>query len=281
MTLEQLITEYQLSAYTDRILAVAKDCVIGNTAPGYERGVKRDNVPETQSMVLSHAGGFPLVPRGFEWPMKGDRPLEFVLQFSCSELSTLLTAPDGTTPLLPSGGLLSFFYDNVHWGYDQKDEGFVRVFHFQDPVSLVRSEPPEFEQSSWFGLKKSVEMLEPYRFCPLVFDRRRSLPSLEGGRFALDNEEDEESYYELIASMEPFVQIAGWPMAIQSDDMQAEVAELLARGTADDWLLLLQVGDNSGTDMMWGDAGKLYFWIHREDLAAHRFDRVWMVCQSH
>ena len=145
----------------------------------------------------------------------------------------------------------------------------------------MRSEPPEFEQSSWFGLKKSVGMLEPYRFCPLVFDRRRSLPSLEGGRFALDNEEDEESYYELIASMEPFVQIAGWPMAIQSDDMQAEVAELLARGTADDWLLLLQVGDNSGTDMMWGDAGKLYFWIHREDLAAHRFDRVWMVCQSH
>jgi len=31
--------------------------------------------------------------------------------------------------------------------------------------------------------------------------------------------------------------------------------------------------------MMWGDMGMLYFWIRAEDLAARRFERVWMILQ--
>ncbi|NNJ25645.1 hypothetical protein LzC2_17180 [Planctomycetes bacterium LzC2] len=53
-------------------------------------------------------------------------------------------------------------------------------------------------------------------------------------------------------------------------------------------MLLLQLasdfGDDSdpadqGFEMMWGDLGMLYWWIRREDLAARRFDRVWMTLQ--
>ncbi len=53
---------------------------------------------------------------------------------------------------------------------------------------------------------------------------------------------------------------------------------------ARDWVLLLQVDTddyNEGPGWMWGDAGMVYFWIHREDLAARAFARVICIEQCH
>lgn len=33
--------------------------------------------------------------------------------------------------------------------------------------------------------------------------------------------------------------------------------------------------------LSWRDAGRLYWWIRRQDLAARRFDRVWVGLQCH
>jgi len=30
---------------------------------------------------------------------------------------------------------------------------------------------------------------------------------------------------------------------------------------------------------MWGDVGSIYFWIKQQDLAARKFDDVWLVFQ--
>ena len=51
------------------------------------------------------------------------------------------------------------------------------------------------------------------------------------------------------------------------------------RAGASDWILLLQLDSDRDADLMWGDAGYLYYWIRAEDLAAGRFDRVWMSLQ--
>ena len=48
---------------------------------------------------------------------------------------------------------------------------------------------------------------------------------------------------------------------------------------ADDWHLLLQVDSDDAADMMWGDLGRIYFWIRDEDLAARRFDAPGVVLQ--
>ena len=48
---------------------------------------------------------------------------------------------------------------------------------------------------------------------------------------------------------------------------------------ADDWILLLQLDSDDQANLMWGDAGMLYYWIRSEDLAASRFDRTWMTLQ--
>jgi uncharacterized protein YwqG len=50
---------------------------------------------------------------------------------------------------------------------------------------------------------------------------------------------------------------------------------------ARDWRLLFQVESDGTAKMMWGDAGRLYFWIRDEDLRGARFDRTGVVFQCH
>ncbi|TCD03493.1 DUF1963 domain-containing protein [Pedobacter psychroterrae] len=53
------------------------------------------------------------------------------------------------------------------------------------------------------------------------------------------------------------------------------------RPNAKDWRLLLQIDSNEETEMMWGDVGRLYFWIKEEDLAAKRFENSWCILQCY
>lgn len=46
-----------------------------------------------------------------------------------------------------------------------------------------------------------------------------------------------------------------------------------------EWRLLLQIDSDENCEMMWGDVGRLYFWIKTDDLTNKRFDKVWMSLQ--
>jgi len=48
---------------------------------------------------------------------------------------------------------------------------------------------------------------------------------------------------------------------------------------AHDWTLLLQIDSDDNAKMMWGDAGMLYVWIRRQDLASREFDKAWTILQ--
>ncbi|HUT87622.1 MAG TPA: YwqG family protein [Candidatus Heimdallarchaeota archaeon] len=51
---------------------------------------------------------------------------------------------------------------------------------------------------------------------------------------------------------------------------------------ATDWQLLLQIdSDEDNAGMMWGDMGRLYFWIRKDDLKKRAFENVWMVLQCY
>ena len=63
----------------------------------------------------------------------------------------------------------------------------------------------------------------------------------------------------------------GHPDVVQSDP----------RDQAPELCLLLQVDSDEAAGMMWGDLGRLYFWIRRDDLDERRFDRCELVFQSH
>ena len=81
---------------------------------------------EKYKLCGTRFGGKPDVPSDFVWPyFEGEgshgavanRPLTFLAQFNCEDLSKY-----DTEHLLPDHGILSFFYetDSQSWGYDPK-----------------------------------------------------------------------------------------------------------------------------------------------------------------
>ncbi len=48
---------------------------------------------------------------------------------------------------------------------------------------------------------------------------------------------------------------------------------------ARDWRLLLQVDSEDDAGMMWGDVGRLYYWIRRQDLKKAEFGNTWVILE--
>ena len=245
-------------------------------------------------------GGRPDVPPGFQWPVfEGERfdgevkvrPLTFLAQFNCGEL-----APWDSEHLLPDRGLLSFFYEAEvqPWGYDPRDRGGARVFWFEDTDLLSPADFP-------------AEM-EDYCKFPMIRIQARQAPSWPGPEdfFSGGLEETEDGDFdaarEALGEEDPEVcsKLLGWPNVIQNsmaaqcdlvtqgyylgrtwDDVPPEIRKRAEESALDRWQLLFQLDVVEGDDfcLMFGDSGRVYFYIPREDLPARRFDRVWAILQ--
>jgi uncharacterized protein YwqG len=60
---------------------------------------------------------------------------------------------------------------------------------------------------------------------------------------------------------------------------QSDRAKILEQGAAN-WRLLLQIDtDEEGPGWMWGDVGRVYFWIKNQDLRRLRFADAWLIFQ--
>lgn len=246
-------------------------------------------------------GGVPDVPADFQWPVfetvtfdddeVRPRPLAFLAQFDCGALAAC-----DRDKLLPHTGVLSFFYElgSQRWGYDPADAGCARVFWFQDAAALSPAKAPE-------------ALEEPYRLPALgvTMAAERSLPGGEDFFAPTGGQGDWDSFWEArtMAGGEPEVQkrscLLGWPDNIQGN-MTVE-CELVSRSiymggdrpipqdalaeaqrtSIGDWQLLFQLDTvtDGEFELMFGDCGRVYFYIRKEDLAARRFDRVWLVLQ--
>jgi uncharacterized protein YwqG len=66
------------------------------------------------------------------------------------------------------------------------------------------------------------------------------------------------------------------------ESYETDAAQKLLEDDVDDWNLLLQLdSDDDEPGFIWGDCGRLYFWIRDADLAARRFDCTWCVLQCY
>lgn len=251
-------------------------------------GAASEGVPTYPSKL----GGLPLLPTRFEWPHTKARPLDFLLQIDCAEVTAI-----DPYRVLPTSGLLTFFYDleNQPWGFDPQELDGHRVV-LLDQNEFVSTPLP------------TPEYLLPPR--ALHFGPGQTLPhigSRDYDRLAAEahlSDEEWDKYFDFLDSyeMESYPsetglhRMFGHSANVQSD-MQLEAqlvtnglycgdetgyndprAELLEPGV-DDWVLLLQLDSDDSADIMWGDMGMLYFWIRQQDLKGHRFDRVWMSLQ--
>lgn len=251
----------------------------------------------------SKFGGRPDVPVGFVWPvfetktldddMVKPRPLAFLAQFDCARLAGL--DPEG---LLPRTGLLSFFYElgSQRWGYDPKDAGCARVFWFDGEPLAPAEFPQDLEED--FRLPELAAELSGGTDAPDFQDACLALdyPFTANDYRFFDQARRELGY----AYPDNRSQLLGWPDIIQNN-MTLE-CELVSRGhylggswesvpqeerdtlrvpSVQDWRLLFQLDTVASGDfeLMFGDCGRIYFYIRREDLLARQFDRAWLVLQ--
>jgi hypothetical protein len=134
-------------------------------------------------------------------------------------------------------------------------------------------------------------------------DFELSLPSIASFRPADETLSDEEARalrdLEDDAGDSPDHRLLGHERPVQHGHIQARLCQLAANGiepygtasdsdeirgleaAAVDWVLLAQFDSDDAAGMQWGDVGRLYYWIRRGDLAARRFDDVWVIAQSH
>lgn len=246
---------------------------------------------------ITRFGGIPDVPAEFEWPyFESDtfddptvkpRPLAFLAQFDCREFAGF----DGEG-LLPHTGVLSFFYcaEAARWGFDPQDKDCSRVYWFSDAATLSPAKPP-----------KSLPRGDLIPEIGVSFSHEESYPDLAD----LPEDVDADDYAEFFGAIgrdAPVYKLLGWPDVIQGE-MAAE-CELVRRGydlgsswdgipreeirkikenVNEEWRLLFQFDsiEQGEFELMFGDCGKLYFWIRKEDLLARRFDRVWLILQCY
>ena len=253
----------------------------------------------------SRIGGHPDLPAGFEWPTwharrnefskqgrklvdKGTRHLDFVAQLRLSDLP--LERFEG----MPRTGMLHFFYDieEQPWGYDPCDRGAWKVIYLPgDSHDLVATAPP-----------REVHNLRLYP-CRVAATPEWTLPDPVYLNHS-DTDWDLEEYEALRTKLaggsawgDVKHRMFGHPDVVQNpmelecqlassgvyvgdlEGYESERAKALKHG-ADDWRLLLQIdSDEDNPGWMWGDSGRIYYWIRQSQLRKLDFSDVWLVLQ--
>lgn len=254
------------------------------------------------SLGESRIGGLPDVPPGFDWPRwatskpRDDKfgqlwcpgapaPLGFIAQIDLSAVPRLDDS-------LPNSGWLYFFYDRYcePWGFDPTDRGCCRVLYAGCARSaLERARPPS-----------DADLEHVAQPCRVKAWAELSLPDdLQGIEYGGTVYE---AYRELCEELtnaggETHHHLLGYPQVVQSpmelecqlasngvycgdgEGYRSTQAKVLAKG-AREWHLLLQIDtDEEGPGWMWGDMGRIYYWIKRKDLASLQFQNVWLIFQ--
>lgn len=274
--------------------------------------------PAAEPMLLgsSKFGGRPDVPQDFVWPyfesenydkVRANRPLSFMAQINLAE-----AAEFDKEGLLPKQGLLSFFYEleTERWGFDAEDKACAKVFWFKDLAALQQADFPA-DLAAEFCLPEFVLELEAGLSLPDYGDfvhnpKTQALPEQypeEAKEFDWDEYDGllaEYGYQPPEDDWSETSKLLGWPNTIQGP-MEYE-CEAVSRGiycgspqeldpelqaeierASQDWLLLFQMGtvENGDFELMFGDAGHIYFWIKKQDLAAGNFDNIWLILQCY
>lgn len=251
--------------------------------------------PARASKSKSRIGGKPDVPAGFEWPASSaGEPLTFVAQIDLAEVrATGLAGAEA----LPERGLLSFFHGYEPAPTEEHPGNAGRVFFFDEATPLAPVDGSALPRVP-IAFDLQTEELPPLEspFYPLVladageldedpdesvFEVFRDFVDDEYGQVGL-RDEGERPVHRLLGYADPlqadvYLCTEGNATRLPLDEWKTlEHYRRAAR-----WRLLLQLDSDPKRDIHFGDGGVLAFMIREDDLAARRFDRVWVEWQSH
>lgn len=263
--LDDLLRQFELTEYASQIKSIAKHCI---------EGIPSEGIPEIGG---SKVGGLPDVDPEFRWPIFKDVPLEFIAQINCANLHS---------EVLPNTGLLQFFYDNRHCGGSLKDRGFILVHYIEKLGNISTAQHPSVEKKRCFGLLSNKILPRTYRESKISFQKAISLPDLDELPKQLrelfdDGDVLSDAYCDLKGTLseQRFIQVVGYPNPVQYDGIADRISRLFGKGSSEDWEMIFEISDSKCTDMMWGDAGRLHFFVYKEDIKNRNFSDAWMEFQ--
>jgi uncharacterized protein YwqG len=290
---EELLRLIDLTGLSDRkqeIVAAAKPSVriFTKPSPGAE--------------ATSFVGGHP-TNKEVVWPVCNQGlALTHLAQIHLSDI-----APYFVDAPAPKSGMLNFFIDLQEFGNgNQHDDidGWKVIYTPEPKPSVERPEvsPEGYELASdWPDLDPDLP------FCPISFTQDLTIPSFRSIEILPLGKLEFEAYdalrnklADLVDQTDSIHRMFGHPDAVQGC-MQIEAqfvtnAAYLPSGVhnyfkhpragelmpgAHDWLLLFQLDSNKTPGWMWGDWGRVYFWIKSDDLARCAFEKTWHFLQCH
>lgn len=238
----------------------------------------------------SRFGGVPDLPPGVEWPERDGVPMEFLAQLRLADLPSDDRDPraergGGRSPLegaaggdegdrLPREGSLLVFY-NSQWGVHDMERGArccAVIFHDGPDDALVRAAPPRIEWKSEFSdvtqFAPLLHGLAALRFEPAVRVPGGVSPWIEGelAEFWADLWCE---HGDALTGREPGGFCENYLLGYADEDDYVDAHE---NGVDDQ--LLLQIDSDGAADFHFGDCNKLFFLLHRDELAARDFSRV-------
>lgn len=226
----------------------------------------------------THFQGHPLVARYFEWPESPEGPMRFIAQLDFADLTRGL---EGSFEEWPNEGLLALFADEEFWR-NSEDESYWELVYLERPQDGSRLTPPDERLD-----RPAVGVdFETYPTLPSGIDReyRPKLGPDDPPELVVDIED---ALYNFSDNWEPSPRhhVGGYADWIQWIPRERAHEQRGGAGEydPDDWRLLWAVDSDPRAhgDVFWGDCGRLYLLIHRDDLADRRFERTQAFVQFH
>lgn len=261
------------------------------------------NTDKESPVGSSKIGGQPDLPADFDWfYYKGKsyndiierRPLSFLAQINCHDAGKF-----DKEHLLPHKGMLYFFYElaTMTWGYDPNDKGSAKVYYYPGDISeLKRTDFP-------------ADLAEEFKIpeISIKFSAQNELPDFE--EFIEWHDEFEYDQWDaydtaknnlipVASDGDNINKLLGYANLIQSGMLLSceETTNGVNTGEAPDisedklrqykanctkWQLLFQLDSihTESYEMLWGDVGRIYFYIKTEDLMKQNFDNCWLQLQ--
>lgn len=229
-------------------------------------------------------GGMPDLPAGVLYPTFGMEQegetktyhYEFIAQLDCNEVAPL-------QQYLPRSGVLYFFLSTIHDIYGGAPDTYSvgHVIHSMAEESLVSGAQLSLNEADYFemigseyqGFKAEVRAAP---MLPSFYAIGQNEYLLDGPAAVLRDLDDEvfeqfDYVSETLGAIFPADHYVNGYGFSQHEFPEVEAANA-RRGRPQDWLILLTV--SSRGDMQWGDAGDIFFLIHKSDLSKRDFSNV-------
>jgi uncharacterized protein YwqG len=271
---------------------------------------KSENAP----IGTSRLGGNPDLPPGLDWLVWQGVSLPFIGQINLIELPNITGRE-----LLPEQGMLYFFYaiDTVDGhelptGLSPTERGAFPVIYSDARYSPApRDFPVDLVQKNAESIHPVIFEPLPLKYAPFNTFPDLEHPLLEELGFVIGETPTWELYEVLkdcwgwkTTEGQPDNRILGYPCPIQTSvcaDIEkgysgywdsakdgkglpivSEEKRRILFERSKTWELLLQVDTQDELNgMIWGDCGKIYYMIRKEDLAIRKWDRVWFCLQCY